>query len=67
MSNPAEELAAAQADGKLKVDPSITVGDLEAVLENYLDIAGSRNFQTLLDYITAEAVSWTSRPKVCIF
>ena len=64
----AEELSAvAQAEGKLKVDPSIGVIDMQLVVENYLKAEGSRNFQALLDVIVKEGTSWTSRPKVCLF
>ena len=63
----AEELAEAQADGRLKTDPSIGVSDLQNVLEAFLKFKGDRNFQKVLDDIAAEGVSWTSRPKVCIF
>ena len=64
---PAEELAAVQAEGKLKVDPSITVADMQSAVDAYLASEGTRNFQALLDVIAAEAVSWGSRPKVCLF
>jgi hypothetical protein len=64
---PAEELAVVQAEGKLKVDPSITVADMQNAVDIYLASEGNRNFQVLLDVIATEAVSWGSRPKVCLF
>ena len=62
----AELSAVTQAEGKLKVDPSIGISDMQAVVEAYLQVEGSRNFQKLLDIITKEGTSWTSRPKVCL-
>ena len=62
-----DELSAvAQVEGKLKVDPSIGISDMQAVVEAYLQVEGSRNFQKLLDFIVKEGTSWTSRPKVCL-
>ena len=63
----AELSAVAQAEGKLKVDPSIGIADMQAVVEAYLKAEGSRNFQALLDVIAKEGTSWTARPKVCLF
>ena len=65
--DPAEELAISTAEGKLKIDPSISVADMQHVIETYFVIEGTRNFQQLLDEIHKEGVSWTSRPKVSIF
>ena len=62
-----DELSAVtQAEGKLKVDPSVGMGDMQVVVESYLAVEGSRNFQKLLDMIVKEGTSWTSRPKVCL-
>ena len=67
LSKELDELSAVtQAEGKLKVDPSIGISDMQAVVEAYLKVEGSRNFQKLLDIITKEGTSWTSRPKVCL-
>ena len=63
----AELSAVAQAEGKLKVDPSIGIADLQGVVEAYMKAEGSRNFQALLDVIAKEGTSWTARPKVCLF
>ena len=62
-----DELSAVtQAEGKLKVDPSIGISDMQAVVEAYLKVEGCRNFQKLLDMIVKEGTTWTSRPKVCL-
>ena len=63
----ADELAVAQVESRLKTDPSISVKDMQNVLEVYLSNIGNRNFQAFLDVIAAGEVSWTARPKVCIF
>ena len=65
-STATELSAVTQAEGKLKVDPSIGTSDLQRVVENYLRAEGSRNFQKLLDVIVKEGTNWTSRPKVCL-
>ena len=64
---PAEELAVLQAEGRLKVDPSITVADMQSAVDEYLKLEGTRNFQTFLDVIAREGTTWSTRPKVCIF
>ena len=62
-----EEISAVtQAEGKLKVDPSIGVSGMPTAVEAYLQAEGSKNFQKLLDIIVKEGTSWTSRPKVCL-
>ena len=70
MAHPKElsdELSAVtQAEGKLKVDPSIGISDMQAMLEAYMKAEGCRNFQKLLDMIVKEGTTWTSRPKVCL-
>lgn len=63
----ADELAVAQVESRLKTDPSISVKDMQNVLEVYMSTTGNRNFQAFLDVIAAGEVSWTARPKVCIF
>ena len=61
------ELALVQAEGKLKVDPNITVEMMQEVVEGHLMAEGSRHFLDIIDMVTAAATTWSSRPKVSLF
>ena len=52
---------------KLKVDPSITVEMMQAVVEGYLMEEGIMKFQKIIEMISAGQTTWTTRPKVSLF
>ena len=71
MASAIDALAPEQAESKLNAprnrkDPNVSVADLQRVLEKYFEVAGTRNFQLLIDTITANGISWKSKPKVCL-
>ena len=71
MASAIAALADEEAESKLnaprnKTDPNVSVPDLQRVLEKYFEVVGTRNFQLLIDTITANGTSWKSKPKVCL-